>query len=139
MKMWGVFCLIWCISEANARIIDIPDKGDSREERLGVGVSPKDEASNNGKPESSSFLRENSEGLSTSKEEIEKAEPYVIIATDKPAGPGGGLPSLDPNVIAEMVLPPFPAPELPWWERWWNGVMEWFGGEQTDSNPSEQP
>ena len=139
MGIWGVFCLIFFINEASARIIDMPDKTDQREERMGVGVSPKDDTLKEGKGEPPSFLRENSEGLSTSKEEIEKPDPYVIISTDKPSAPGGGLPSLDPSVIAEMILPPFPEPELPWWERWWNGVVEWFAGEKTETNPSEQP
>ncbi|MBA3813648.1 MAG: hypothetical protein H0X26_04035 [Alphaproteobacteria bacterium] len=139
MKIWGVLCFLGIIGELNARVIDVSDKSDVKEERTGVGVSPKDDSIKDSKAEPPSFLRENSESFTSSKEEIEKSEPYVIIVTDKPSAPGGGVPSLDPNTIAEMILPPFAEAEAPWWERWWNGVAAWFSGEDSKTKHSEQP
>jgi hypothetical protein len=137
MKIWGVLCLLGFTSELNAHTMDGADRSEGREERASVGIpthfddeSPKDASSKDHKAESSSVLRESSENIASSKEEIEKPDPYMIIVSDKLSPPGGGVPSLDPKIVSEMVLPPFPEAEAPWWERWWKGVSEWFFGDK---------
>ena len=138
MKLWGVLCLLGSMGGLDARIIDVSDRSDGREERSGVGVSPKDDCLKDRKAESSSVFKDNNESINSSKEEIENPD-YIIISTDKSPASGGGVPSLDPNTISEMILPSFTEAETPWWTRWWEGVTAWFFGQNKETNSSEQP
>lgn len=143
MKIWGILCFFGCISDLDARIMDVSEKFDSKEEKPLTGVVSRfdEEPANNGslkdqKAELSSLTRENNEGSALSQEEIEKPDPYLIVnTTEKLSPPGGGVPRLDPRVVDEALPDLFPTAEAPWWEGWWNGVMEWFFGKN-EAEPS---
>lgn len=131
MRLWGALCLVAYISSADARIIDAADRSDDKETRGGISVTshtedqPRQEENlTNDKGEGASLLKENRETLLLPKEEVEKPEPYLILPVDKLSPPSGGVRLIDPKFVNENPL--LPAPEIPWWERWWN----WLVGEE---------
>jgi hypothetical protein len=135
MKTWQILCLLGCVNELNAKHIDAADSSENREERsAGIGVlshfnkgMDKEESLKKGKAELASFPKETRESALPSKEEVEKPEPYmIVVTTDKLSPPGRSVPKNDPNVINELDLSLFPEKEIPWWERWWNGLTEWL-------------
>lgn len=134
MKIWGVLCLLVFIGDLEARIIDVPERFESREENPGTAVvSHVDEegSQKNQKAELSS-LKENHEASTLAQEEVEKPDSYMIVDTaDKLSPPGGGLLVLDPRTIIEQTPDLFPEAQAPWWESWWNGVMTWLFGESS--------
>lgn len=134
MGIWGVLYLVGFITDLNASNIDVPDNPENSEERQGIGVIshnieelPKEDFTRNNETEGLSVLKENKEILPTSKEETEKPEPYLIIPTDKLSPPSGGVRFIDPKMVNDKIVPP--TPDIPWWERWWNGVTFWLFGE----------
>lgn len=131
MRIWGVLCLVSCASALNAEILDISDRPD---ERTGIGMSSHfDEESQQQKsmkeqkPEFSSVIKGKDEDLTTAQQTIETIEPFLIVNTvEKLSPPGGGVRKLDPAVVNEIILLPFPEVEVPWWERWWDRVVGFF-------------
>lgn len=137
MKIWGVLCFIGCIGSLDARVINAADRSD-KDERAGVGIATHFEEESRAdslkdeKADLSSFLKENSESVISSKEETEKPEAFLIVnIAEKTTPPGGGLRLMDPKVINEQIV--FPKAEVPWWDRWWNGVTLWLFGENLDT------
>lgn len=134
MKIWGVLCFVSCITNLHAHVIDVSDRSEGNEQKPGINVIPyventslSDDASKKDKAERSSILKENRELLTSSKEEKEKPESYLIVVGDKLTPPGGGLRVLDPKLINEKTDPLLP--EASWWEEWWNEITAWFSGE----------
>lgn len=135
MKIREILCLLgWVSVSAHASSMDASDRSENPGERSG-GISlshfkeeiDKEDPLKDNKPDVASFAKETNESLLSSKEEErEKPEPYMVIVTDKLSSTGGGVPLLDPNVVNEMILPPFAKDETPWWERWWDDVTEWL-------------
>lgn len=142
MKIWRVIvCGLSLINGLEARIMDVSDKFDGKDEKPSAGIvsrydeeSQKDDSLKAQEGDLSSFLKENSENKALPQEEGEKPEPYLIVNTPDPSPPGGGLLKLNPHVIDEKHPDLFPKADVPWWENWWNGIKEWWLG----NNESEQ-
>lgn len=131
MRIWSIICLLGFITEASAHKVEKPD---TKEERAGIPASTHfDEenshkaSSTDHKAEPSAFTRESSENFLSSKEEA--PEPFIIVTAEKVSPPGGGVPTLDPKVANEVVIPLFPKAETSWWDRLIDGIVGFFGDD----------
>jgi hypothetical protein len=114
------------ISNLNAGIHKAADRDDTQQEKPSIGVishvdekPDKEETLKDRKTELNSFLKENNDNITIVQEEIEKPE-YLPAGDKTVSPPGGSLLLLNPN-IAHEPMPPLS--EVPWWERWWNGII----------------
>lgn len=131
MRIWGVLCLVSCISNLNAKSDNMPEMPD---EKPSIGVishveerSPQED-SDASSVDPTSFLKETSDKLTIPQEDLEKQEPFLIV-TDPSSPPGGVIRFIDPKI--EKMFPPLK--DAPWWERWWNAITSWFSGEISES------
>jgi hypothetical protein len=133
MKILQILCILGFINHSNAGKSDRPDTkeedpGKAAHIHFDEGAQTEDPATDK-KTEFSSFLKENTENLPVSQEEVEKPESYVIVLSDqeKISSPrGGGFLLLDPKIVDQNPL--FPPKEESWWEQWWRLVEEWLFG-----------
>ena len=125
MRIWGVFCLLGCITILNAHG-RVTDETDTIEDKSSVGVVPhidnKSHVNNSLKKTERPHLLKEKKVLADSKEEKEKPESYLILTTEKLSPPGGGLRMIDPKMVNDKP-PPTPSPEVSWWERWWSWLL----------------
>lgn len=59
-----------------------------------------------------------------SDDEVKKAD-FMILPPDKINSTGGGLSTAQPDAETKVS---FPLTGMPWWRRWWAGIVEWLFG-----------
>ncbi len=120
MKLWIIGLFILFFRDAHAQIIDIAD-----EEPRSHAPSRIDEDVGMKKTQTPPSPLE--EGIFVKEADKDEAITTFLAGdsstTPSANTPGGGVPRMSEEVLK---LKPFFPVEIPWWERWWNSIVEVF-------------
>jgi hypothetical protein len=109
MKIRGAILTLFLLTNANAQIQEVSDEGTT-------SMSPH-------RHEGMEELRKDLPIMSDEvylREDVDPI-PITLIGNDPSNAPGGGG-----TLVPKDFVPASPPPELPWWERWWNGLVGFF-------------
>jgi hypothetical protein len=131
MKLLGALFLLCCLSDAQARVIDVSIE---KEDRSGPAMNSHGEGTNEGKKGDSPLIfKERTEEIAITPVDDQDANRKN---KESPPPSGGGVAYLDPKYLEQKI--DFPLYEPPWWERWWNAIGEWFTGVELDSSTTNK-
>lgn len=109
MKTWSIILTLVLLTDAQAHIQEVSDE-------ITGSLSPH-------RHEGMEELRKDMPIMSDEaylREQIDPI-PITLIGNDPSNAPGGGG-----TLMPKNFVPASPSPELPWWERWWNGIVGFF-------------
>jgi len=125
MMRWGAIIFTLLCNDAQARVVEVAD-----EEMKGTPTPTRLEGSE-GIKKSQSTAAIAGEGIKPRLHDDEEPVSFFVVggetfttpASNPPGSntPGGGVPR-----IGDTFLKTQPSPELPWWEKCWQAVVEFF-------------